>query len=615
MTMHDEWDAGLTARAADSSRCLLVVGGYTHNREQLDAVVAEARDRILMSPSLGDFFELRFVDMGSRPETPDDDAAGVARLVFELTSRPGTVARNFSALLFIDQSALVVERVLREFGGNSVLSELSVRFRGIARNDDRTPPVDERMPRTGPRTVMSPKGEWLTTDDLDREVARYAEDLLGDFGTGGEQGLSARRLDELGAEAESRLHSVVQSDMAATLERRKAELLEEAARREEALRREAEQRRAADRKEAELRELRRDEERRAAEASLAAEAAAEREAGRSSAPPDGQRPHQEDPDGQRPHQEDEAPSGSARPVTSLVRRVLGRSPAPEADGAEPDPSAMLLDFRARIEARDEKTLLTYLGRLADHAKAGLSDEEHRRYRAIILEDRLLSPALNLGSLGVQFDTVLLALGYGLPLSYPAYCDVEDGLTADQETPGYLRRSLLTAISEGGTQDIRVMAITRCYLGEDRLAKWFYSGQVDVSELIAALDCRWDGPQHADIVYGVTLDYLSGKRWRYDRKAVIAGLRAHGYLAAAVLEQYPEAEQQQVAVLVDLLTAAHPDKLDRRAVKDIVTVSNPTRALRRAVLTWLRAPKDREWAADVFLDQHKRNTAAGKKRRT
>jgi hypothetical protein len=601
---HDDWDAGLTARAADSSGCLLVIGAYTQNRGQLDAVVAAARDRILMSPSLGDFFELRFVDMGSRPGTPDDDAAGVARLVFELTSRPGTVARNFSALLFIDQSAVAVERVLREFGANSVLSELNVRFRGIARNDDRTPPADGRTPGTGPRTVISPKGERLTTDDLDREVARYAEDLLADFGTGGEQGLSARRLDELGAEAESRLHSVVQSDMTATLEHRKAELLEEAARREEALRREAEQKREAERKETELRELNRDEERRAAEAAMALAAdAAAREARHSSAAPVDQ----------RSHQEAETPSGLAGPLTSLISRALGRGPTPNADGLELEPSAMLLDCRAQIEARDEKALLTYLGKLRTDAYAGISDEERRRYRAIILEDRLLWPSLDLGSLDVQFYGVLLRLAYGFPLSYAAYCDIEDGLSADGGTPRYPQRSLLTAISDGGTEDIRVTAITGYHFGEDRLAKWFHSGQADVRKLIAALDCTWDRPDHADIVYSVTRDYLSGKRWRYDHKVVIAGLRAHGYLAAAVLEQYAELEQHQVTVLVDFLQAAYPNKLDRRAVKDIVAVSNPTRALRRAVLAWLRVPKDREWAADVFLDRHNRNTALSKKR--
>jgi hypothetical protein len=604
---HDGWDAELTARAADSSECLLVIGAYTQNQGQLDKVVAAARDQILMSPALGDFFELRLVDMGPRPGTPDDDAAGVARLVFELTSRPRTAARNFSALLFIDQSAVEVERVLRDFGANSVLSELNVRFRGIARKDDRSPVTEGGVQETGPRTVMSPEGERLTTDDLEVEVARYAEDLLVEFGTGGEQGLSARRLDELGAEAESRLHSVVEADMAATLERRKAELMNEAARREAALRQEIEQRQEAERRETERRELKRDAERRAAEAVAdpEAEAAAERETGLAPA-------EQGDP---APQQAGEATQPRLTgPLGGLVSRARNRSSSPDADGADLDANAMLLDCKARIAAGDEKTLRAYLAKLRAHADAGISDAERRSFRVSIIEDRLLWPGRDLGDLDVQFYNVLLRLAYGLPLSYAAYCDVEDFLSAVGGRPSYPQPSLLEAISEGGTADIRVAAVARYHLGEDRLTKWFRSGQVEVKQLFDALDGTWDRPHHADIMYNVTLDYLSGRRWRYNSRTVMAGLRAHGYLAAALLRQYPELEQHQISLMIAFLRAAYPDKLDRRTVKDIVAVSDPTRALRRAVLASLRVPADREWAADVFADQSKRKALPpGKKR--
>jgi hypothetical protein len=595
-SMHDGWDADFGARAADSAECLLVVGGYSENQRDLARVVAAARDRILMSPSLGDFFELRLVDMGPKPTPPVDDAAGVARLVFELTSRPGEVARNFSALVVIDQSARAVDRVLHECRLNSVLSELNVRFRGIARNDDRSRTTDGQAQGTGPRTVISSDGERQSSDDLDKEIARYAEDLLADFGSGGEQGLSASQLDELGVEAESRLRSVVETDMAATIERRKAELREEAARQEAALRREAERRREADRKETERRELKRDIKRREAEPRVArqAEAPAEEET-RSSAE------LSDNPQARAAKGTQSAPRGPARPLVERVK-TLGRSAPKDADRPDADADTLLLDCKARIQAGDEKGLRAHLSKLRAYADDKVSAEERAHLGGIVREDRLLRPGMRLGTMDVQFYDVMLRLAYGLPLSYADYCDVEDRLSVTGEPVQPPHRPLLEAMSGGGTADIRVAAITRYLLGEERLTSWFRAGRVDVGQMISAVDAKWDRPHHAGVMYTVTRMYLSGSWGRYDRQKVAAGLRAHGYLAAALLEQYPESEQHQIAVLIDFLRAAYPDGVDRQAVEDIATVSAPTRAVPRAVLPLLRHKADLEWAADVFLER-------------
>jgi hypothetical protein len=323
---HGSWDADSGARAADSAECLLVVGGYSENSRDVEDVVTAARDRILMSPSAGDFFELRHVDMGPRPGPTAEGGAGVARLVFELTSRPGGVARNFSALLVIDQSVRAVDRVLRECRANSVLSELNVKLRGIARSDDRCGANDGLTSETGGRTVISPDGERLSEEDLDKEIERYAGDLLADFGSGGQQGLPASQLDELGAEAESQLRSVVEAAGTASLERRKAELREEAAQREAALTRKAERRRDEERERAKRRELKRDAKRQQAEATAAAgaEGAAEREA-KGAAVPQDKKPSRAAERTQR---------RSARSVAARFSRAFGRSARGNTDGVD-----------------------------------------------------------------------------------------------------------------------------------------------------------------------------------------------------------------------------------------------------------------------------------------
>jgi len=242
----DGWGADSGSRAEDSAECLLVVGGYRHNADRLNWAVGTARDQIMMSPTLADFFDLRFVDMGVAPVSPTSNDAGVARLVLELTSRPGEAARNFSALLVVDQSATTVERVLRDCQGDQVLADLRVKSHGLASKDDRQQVKSGQQAAT-PKIDISPKGKWLL-EDLAAEICGYAEALLGEFGSGQERGLPTHRLDELEAQAELEHRSV--ADAAAEAEARAA--FEAArAKRERDERERAERERKAERERAE----------------------------------------------------------------------------------------------------------------------------------------------------------------------------------------------------------------------------------------------------------------------------------------------------------------------------------------------------------------------------
>ena len=65
------------ASASDSAKCLMLITGYQGNARLLGQVVTAAQERVLMSPSLGDFFELRWVDLGRRAKSADGIRAGV----------------------------------------------------------------------------------------------------------------------------------------------------------------------------------------------------------------------------------------------------------------------------------------------------------------------------------------------------------------------------------------------------------------------------------------------------------------------------------------------------------------------------------------------------------
>lgn len=690
----DGRDAEFSSRANDSAGCLLVVGGYRQNAGVLDGVVMEAKDRFLLSPSLGDFFELRWVDMGPRPARQADEAAGVAQLVLGLTRRPGEAARNFSALLVIDQSADAVDRVLRACQGDRALSVLKVRLYGLASKDDR--PASQEQ-GAGVEIAIAPRGK-RSFAELVAEVVRYAEKLLDDFGSGYEAGVPVEQLGRIGAVAESEFRGVVRAaakaDEAARraerreAERREAERLE--AERREAERREAE-RREAERLEAERREAARQEaerlesERREMERRLMADsvsekaaepvsnaelsrdlelrereaelrvleaqykemeaqyheallaASADRETGTK---PDTELPtgssHGELPPGaaeapsgttagsrrvddrssaeqirqtkpvEEPHPEPPKPTGALADIrgtgANLLSRVRGKPAQRDGGKADPDDGVTLLyKCLAWLREGDRKGFKSSISKLRAYADAGISADERKRCRSIVIEQRLFSPGVLLYSLDVPFYDALLRVAYTMPLSYPAYCQIED-LLAPAHQPRAPHSALLEAISGGEPGDVRVTAIARYHLGQDRLAEWFRSGQIHVRALIAALAGEWDRPYHADVLYEVTLRYLEWLRGPYHQQAIRTALNAYGYLAAAVRERYPESVQHQVTVLAAFLRAAYPAGLDKEAVKEVFAVDPLTRALAQAALRVLADPADLGWAVRMFADR-------------
>jgi hypothetical protein len=190
-------DTESISRAADKMECLLVVGGYDQNARVLGEVVAEARKRVMTSPLLDDFFELRFVDIGSRPEGPGLQAPALARLTHELAHPRDGAARYYFAFVVIDKSAAAVERVLRDCSSDSVLSALPIRFCGVATVDDRRPDGDAPDAAGAEAEIVLPEAGTWGADGLITQILRYAGTLLDDFASGQEPGLPHEGLDDL----------------------------------------------------------------------------------------------------------------------------------------------------------------------------------------------------------------------------------------------------------------------------------------------------------------------------------------------------------------------------------------------------------------------------------
>ena len=182
---------------SDTEGCRLVVASYEAAAPLVSAAAADAARRIMMDPALGDFMDLRFVDMGPRPEAPKDRSAA-ARLILEEMLAPGDESgRNYFAIAVADRSAAEVELVLTECVNAPFLNTVPLRVHGIASRDDRRSASDAVS--SAPIAIAA-SGAWSHSDLVD-ELRRHANELLGLFAAG-QQGLSHGQLDSLRASYE-----------------------------------------------------------------------------------------------------------------------------------------------------------------------------------------------------------------------------------------------------------------------------------------------------------------------------------------------------------------------------------------------------------------------------
>jgi hypothetical protein len=178
-------DLGSTPQDPDSEGCLCVVASHANAAPLVDSVTRDTAARLMMSPALGDFVELRFAGMGPQPEQAAELNAAVQRVTDQLLCPRRSVGRNYFALVVVDQSAATVEQVLGDCAASPLLAALPIRFHGIASYDDR-----RRNDRTAVADiVVPPDGSW-TRGSLVDELRRYCDELLRHFAAGQEDGLA-----------------------------------------------------------------------------------------------------------------------------------------------------------------------------------------------------------------------------------------------------------------------------------------------------------------------------------------------------------------------------------------------------------------------------------------
>jgi hypothetical protein len=185
-------DLGAITAAIDDGAegCLCLVAGYAKQDGLIARVTDEAGQRVKMSPMLGDFLRLRFLDLGPQPGRAGDRLRPVRRIAAELMATEESAGRSHFALIIIAKSAATIEGLLGACAAEPFLAGLRVRYAGIASTDD-------RPPGTGfADIVSSPTGQWGGRDLVDA-LRRQCDELPRFFTTGDDPGLSRAELTAL----------------------------------------------------------------------------------------------------------------------------------------------------------------------------------------------------------------------------------------------------------------------------------------------------------------------------------------------------------------------------------------------------------------------------------
>lgn len=173
----------------DVDGCLVLVVSHLGAAPLVEAVTTEAARRLMMSPMLADFIDLRYMHIGPQPGQGGDLAAVVARVTDHLIQPRPDVGRSFFAVVVMDHSAAAVEAVLTECEASLFLAALPIRLHGIASREDRPTP---RPPRCV-EIVVSPAGAWRREELID-QVRLHADSLFHDFAAGLQPGVTADQL-------------------------------------------------------------------------------------------------------------------------------------------------------------------------------------------------------------------------------------------------------------------------------------------------------------------------------------------------------------------------------------------------------------------------------------
>jgi hypothetical protein len=174
----------------DLESCLIVVASYAGSAALVESITADAARRVMLSPVLAAFIDLRFVNLGPQPDHGEHSSA-LSRITSQLVQPRPSAKRSFFSVVVLDKLATMAEAVLTECAESPFLHELPLRLRGIASIEDRI-----RISPRGSKILVSPTGAWHR-EELVRELRRYADELLYELAGARQEGVGPAKLTKL----------------------------------------------------------------------------------------------------------------------------------------------------------------------------------------------------------------------------------------------------------------------------------------------------------------------------------------------------------------------------------------------------------------------------------
>jgi hypothetical protein len=195
-----------------------------------------------------------------------------------------------------------------------------------------------------------------------------------------------------------------------------------------------------------------------------------------------------------------------------------------------------------------------------------------------------------------YETVLRVVFGARPISYEAYCSIEDSLGSLPHI------ALVEAICRIGVDQIHMQVIIHDRLGDNTILDGFHTGRLDIRDLINAAATEELRSEHLRVVCDVLVRVLSDPDMEPRRREILRILENYDYLAPVLQKREPGNYQYQVEILSFLL-GVRGGALSRSAAAEILSCRGaavPTHALLAAVALQLRDPVDTEFVLREFV---------------
>jgi hypothetical protein len=231
----------------------------------------------------------------------------------------------------------------------------------------------------------------------------------------------------------------------------------------------------------------------------------------------------------------------------------------------------LAELSGKLRAVDQPAVSAIVKRLKRYLASPQDPADRAVYRSLMLKYGLFGEHSGIhGNVRSSVYRTLLSLGFEMPLSYAAYCEIEDSVGGQ---PSWTLRQVLLG------NKLNVLACVRAALAGpgieyDQLRDAVVVPDIRAVRLLGILEREMDSirPRHRADLIDFTLWYLSSPESLSDQWRAAEGPRTdlfdRGYLSGLLARAFPDDQAKQRDRLIEILKYVHGERLGPRQIRDI-----------------------------------------------